>query len=265
MRLCIDYRRLNAVTVPDKFPLPNLSDALFGLHGRRYFTSLDLVRGYYMISLDEASREFTSLSTHRAHLQFKCLTFGLKNALSVFQREMQNILKDFKWRSVIVYQVEFLGHIVSHNGLSKPQSYVDAVTSFPRPTAVRELREFIGLINFQRKFISQCSVIMNPLSKLTGQARTTKIKWTGDISAFEKLREKFKQDIVLAFPDYSEDALPLKLHTDASGTGVGTCLVQRQGDSLRHIGYASLSFSSAEKLQYFGKRAGCNPVGSTYL
>ena len=290
LRLCIDYRRLNAVTVPDKFPLPNLSDAVFGLHGMRYFTSLDLVRGYYQFSLDEASREFTAFSTHRAHWQFKCLTFGLKNAPSVFQREMQNILKDFKWRSVIVYiddvlilsetfaehvdlvrrvlgklvehgakikgpkckwfckQVEFLGHIVSHDGLSKPQSYVDAVTSFPRPTTVRELREFIGLINFQRKFIPQCSVIMKPLSKLTGQTRTTKIKWTDEmISAFEKLREEVKQDIILAFPDYSEGAPPLELYTDASGTGVGACLVQRQGDSLRHIAYASLAFSSAEK------------------
>ena len=290
LRLCIDYRKLNAVTVPDKFPLPNLNDAVFGLHGMKYFTSLDMVRGYYQFSLDESSREFTAFSTHRAHWQFKCLTFGLKNAPSVFQREMQKILGEFSWRHVIVYiddvlilsktfaehvdlvrrvlrklvehgakikgpkckwfckQVEFLGHIVSEGGLSKPRSYIDAVANFPRPATVRELREFIGLINFQRKFIPQCSVIMKPLSRLTGQARGAKIKWTGEmVAAFEKLREEVQKDITLAFPDYSKDASPLELYTDASGTGVGACLFQKQGDASRHIAYASLAFSPAEK------------------
>ena len=290
LRLCIDYRRLNAVTVPDKHPLPNLSDAVFGLYGMRYFTSLDMVRGYYQFGLDESSREFTAFSTHRAHWQFKCLTFGLKNAPSVFQREMQKVLGDFPWENVVVYiddvlimsktfaehvdlvrrvlrklaehgakikgqkcrwfcrQVEFLGHIVSEKGLSKPQSYIDAVTNFPRPTTVRELREFIGLINFQRKFVPKCSVIMKPLSRLTGQAKTAKLTWTEEMAeAFERLRDEIQKDIVLAFPDYSESASPLELYTDASGTGVGACLFQRQGDASRHIAYASLAFSAAEK------------------
>jgi hypothetical protein len=56
MRMCIDYRKLNAVTKADKFPLPNLNGAVFGLHGVKFFTSLDLVRGYYHLSLDEPSR-----------------------------------------------------------------------------------------------------------------------------------------------------------------------------------------------------------------
>jgi hypothetical protein len=67
IRLCIDYRKLNAATKPDKFPLPNLNDAVFGLHGMKYFTSLDLVRGYYQLPLHESSREYTAFSTPRAH------------------------------------------------------------------------------------------------------------------------------------------------------------------------------------------------------
>ena len=95
IRLCLDYRKLNCVTKPDRFPLPNLNDAVFGLQGMRYFTTMDLIRGYYQLPLDESSREFTAFSTPRAHWQFKRLSFGLKNAPSAFQREMQSILSQF--------------------------------------------------------------------------------------------------------------------------------------------------------------------------
>jgi hypothetical protein len=64
---------------------------------------LDLVRGYYQLPLDEASREYTAFSTPRSHWHFKRLSFGLKNAPSAFQREMQQILSGFPWRKVIVY------------------------------------------------------------------------------------------------------------------------------------------------------------------
>ncbi|XP_018014769.1 uncharacterized protein LOC108671710, partial [Hyalella azteca] len=80
IRMCIDYRQLNRVTVPDKFPVPNLADSIFGLHGTKFFTRLDLVRGYYQIPIDEQSRPFTAFSTPRNHWQFKRLSFGLRNA-----------------------------------------------------------------------------------------------------------------------------------------------------------------------------------------
>ena len=56
IRMCIDYRRLNSVTVPDKFPVPNLLDSIFSLHGNKFFTKLDLIRGYYQLPLSESSR-----------------------------------------------------------------------------------------------------------------------------------------------------------------------------------------------------------------
>ena len=103
IRLCVDYRRLNAVTKPDRFPLPNLTDAVFGLYGVKFFTSLDLVRGYYQLPLEENSRELTAFSTPHNHWQFKRLSFGLKNAPAAFQREMQHVLSGFSWRKVVVY------------------------------------------------------------------------------------------------------------------------------------------------------------------
>ena len=289
MRLCIDYRKLNSVTKADKFPLPNLTDAVFGLHGIAYFTSLDLVRGFYQQPLEERSREFTAFSTPRAHWQFKRLCFGLKNAPSAFQRQMQGVLSDFPWRKVIVYiddvlimsetfeehlslvqkvlrtlgshgvkvkskkchwferRVEFLGHGVSSEGLKKLDSYVENVTNFPRPDTVRKLREFLGLVNFQRKFIPNCSVIMKPLSRLTGGRPSGKLKWSDEMErAFAELKVRMKDNLTLAFPDYSPGAGPLRLFTDASGSGVGACLSQVQEEMLRPIAYASMTFSDTE-------------------
>ena len=77
IRLCIDYRKLNKVTIADKFPVPNLYDSLYGLGSAKYFTRLDLVRGYYQLPVDEQSRAFTAFSSAKNHWQFKRLSFGL--------------------------------------------------------------------------------------------------------------------------------------------------------------------------------------------
>ena len=287
--MCVDYRRLNAVTVPDRFPLPNLSDAVFSLHGVKYFSSLDLVRGYYQLPLSESSREYTAFSTPHNHWQFKRLSFGLRNAPSAFQREMQHVLSGFPWRKVVVYiddvlimsetfqehltllgrvlstleahgvnvklskcswvasEVEYLGHVVGADGIRKPDSYVKKVDEIPRPTTVRGLREFLGLANFQRKFVPNFSVIQRPLSEKTGGRGTRKLQWTEDMEvAFLKLKEKIREDVRLSYPDYSPEAEPLEIYVDASASGAGACLCQKQGDDTRIIAYASTSFGSAE-------------------
>ena len=291
IRLCVDYRKLNAVTIADRFPLPNLNDAIFGLKGMKYFTSLDLVKGYYQVPLDKHSKQFTAFSTPRAHWQFKRLSFGLRNAPSSFQRVMQTILSDFPWRKVIVYiddvlimgetfeehlqlvervirtlsqhgvtlnlekckwccqKVEFLGHVVSEEGLQKPETYMNSVMDFKRPVTKRQLREFLGLVNFQRKFVPNCSLIMKPLSRATGgKGKNVTLHWTSEMDdAFTKLKLAIGKAVTLAFPDYSDDASPLALYTDASGAGMGACLAQKQNGVLRAVAYASTSFNGAEE------------------
>ena len=292
IRLCVDYRKLNAVTRADKFPIPNLSDAVFGLHGMCYFTALDLSKGYYQFPIDKQSRKYTAFSTPRAHWQFKNLSFGLRNAPAAFQRGMQEILNEFPWRKVIVYiddilimsetfdehmdllrrvmitlrkagvklnlskcklvqqEVEFLGHMVSRDGLRKPDSYIEDVVNFPKPTTKTELKRFLGLVNFQRKFVKNCSGIMKPLCQATGGKKSKRaiISWTPEMdAAFEQLKEAMREEITLAFPDYSGGAEPLSLFTDASSVAVGGCLAQVQGDSLRPIAFGSMTFNEAQK------------------
>ena len=89
LRLCMDYRELNSKTIPDRFPMTNLIDLVYRLHGHEYFTSIDLVRGYYQMEVDKDSREYTAFSTSRGHWQYKRMPFGLKNAPAAFQRAMQ--------------------------------------------------------------------------------------------------------------------------------------------------------------------------------
>ena len=292
IRLCVDYRQLNKVTVPDRFPMPNLTESVFSLHGIQYFTSLDLVRGYYQLPMAEESKKLTAFSTAFGHWQFKRLSFGLKNAPAVFQREMQRILREFPKAKVIVYiddililgnsfeehlalvdkvlgvmqehglkiklpkcswvqtEVKYLGHLVGRTGMKKLPAYVQKVDEFPKPTTVRELRSFLGFVNFQRKFIPRCSVIAKPLSRVTGGRKsqgTRKLKWTEEMeTAFLKLKEALKEDILLTYPDYSRDAKPLELYVDASGEGAGACLCQEQNGECSIIAFDSMTFLDSE-------------------
>ena len=289
LRLCIDYRKLNKVTIPDKFPIPNLTDSLFGLYGTKFFTSLDLVSGYHQIPLQEDSRELTAFSMPRNHWQFKSLSFGLCNAPATFQREIQAVLSAFPSNKVIAYiddilimtktfeehlllvgkvlhtlreyniklkpskcewfcgEMRFLGHIISSSGVRKTPEYVQSITNYPRPEAVGELRKFLGFVNFQRKFLPNCSELQKPLSSLTGGCKRAKLNWTDAMQeAFGRLKEELQQDIELAYPDYSDSAEKIELWVDASAYGAGAYLAQVQGECHRIIGFASMSFSSAQ-------------------
>jgi hypothetical protein len=289
LRMCLDYRKLNQVTVPDRHPVPNLADSIFGLQGTKFFTRLDLVKSYYQIPIDESSRQCTAFSTPRNHWQFKRLSFGLRNAPSAFQREIQAVLSGFPSNKVIAYiddilimgssfaehlelvrkvlhtlnnyklkikpskceffkaEVEFLGHIVSQNGIKKTPEYVDKVRNYPRPTTKGELREFLGFVNFQRKFLPNCSVIQRPLSCHTSGKKNKKLDWTAEMNeAFETLKKEMQREIELAYPDYSEGAERLELWVDASNLGAGAYLAQAQDKSHRVIGCGSMMFTGPQ-------------------
>ena len=108
LRLCVDYRKLNKVTRQENFPMPNLSDAIYSAHNVQYFTKLDLIKGYYQVPIHQDSREFTSFSTHQQQYQFKRLSFGLRNSGLQFQKNMQEILSEFRNKRIIVYLDDIL-------------------------------------------------------------------------------------------------------------------------------------------------------------
>ena len=290
LRLCVDYRKINKVTKQENFPMPNLSDAIYSAHNVKYFTKLDLIKGYYQVPIDSDSREFTSFSTRQQQYQFKRLSFGLRNSGLQFQKNMQEILSEFKNRRVIVYlddililsesfeehvslvekvlrtlmvngikikvdkceffkqEVTFLGHIISKSGIKKSPEFINKIVNYPKPSNVTELRQFLGLANFQRKFIDKFSVIARPLTCLTGGPKRKQLIWTPEMEdSFKTIREKLAEDLSLAFPDYREGAEPLELYVDASGVGAGACLIQKQEGEYRPIAYSSTAFTETEQ------------------
>ena len=290
LRLCIDYRKVNKVTKQENFPMPNLSNAIYSAHNVKYFTKLDLVKGYYKVPIHPNSRPFTSFTTHQQQYQFKRLSFGLRNSGLQFQKNMQEILSEFRNKRIIVYlddilimsesfeehevlvekvlrtlmvngikikvdkceffkqEVTFLGHIISNSGIKKSPEFIDKITNYPKPSNITELRQFLGLANFQRKFIDKFSVIAKPLTCLTGGPKRKQLQWTTEMTeSFEALKKKLAEDLSLAFPDYREGAAPLELYVDASGVGAGSCLMQKQGEEYRPIAYSSTAISETEQ------------------
>ena len=119
LRFCIDYRKLNAVTIKDAFPLPRIDDSLDALVGARYFSTLDLASGYWQVGMTEDAKLKSAFATSGGGLyQFKVMPFGLANAPSTFERLMEKVLAGLPWQiclfyldDIIVYSKDVTTHL----------------------------------------------------------------------------------------------------------------------------------------------------------
>ena len=177
----------------------------------------------------------------------------IKRLEAVFQKLMAAGLK-LKPTKCFFFkdEIEYLGHVVSGKGISTNPKKIEAVTKWPTPKTVYDMRSFLGFVGYYRRFIKNFSKITKPIREvITGlenqskrAAKKTYIEWT-DIadSAFETLKTMCVNTPILAYPDYQ---LPFTLHTDSSTDGLGAVLYQKQDGKQRVIAYASRSVSKAE-------------------
>ena len=163
-------------------------------------------------------------------------------------------------------KIHYLGHVVSPEGIGTDPAKIEAMKKFPRPETLTQLRSFLGLVGYYRKFIKQFSQVASPLYELTkgDLPKNSKLKWTQECEdAFNELKDRCCGTPVLGYADFTK---PFKLKTDASTKGLGAVLCQDQkkrkekkkeppesgsedAESAveeRVIGYASRSLSTAE-------------------
>ena len=290
-RLCVDYRKLNSVTVQDAYPLPRVDDTLDSLHGCNLFSTMDLASGYWQLAMSESDREKSAFSTPMGLYEFTVLPMGVCNGPATFQRAMEKILGDLlltvtapicrgffddinvassgpdghfimlekvfarlrqanlklklKKCHFLHPEVDFLGYRVSEAGVSTCPKKVEKVRDWPTPTTPTEVKSFLGLASYYRKFVKNFSKVAAPLHVLT--TKNAKFVWTKPCAiAFRILKERLTSAPVLAYPDFSADASPFVLDTDASNCGMGAVLSQQQDGESRVIAYASKVFNKSQ-------------------
>ncbi|GJS47703.1 ty3-gypsy retrotransposon protein [Tanacetum coccineum] len=184
-RFCVDYRALNAVTIKDKFPIPMADEMFDELGGATIFTKLDLRAGYHQIRVHERDVYKTVFRTHDGHYEFLVMPFGLTNAPSTFQATMNRTtfaahlehlecvlqrLQEHHFyvkRSKCVFgaeTLEYLGHIISECGVAMDPKKVVAVREWSEPTTQRQVRGFLGLAGYYRRFIKGYATLAAPLT-----------------------------------------------------------------------------------------------------
>ena len=294
LRLCIDYRCLNAKTQRDAFPLPRIEETLESLGGSKFFSSLDLTHGYFQVSVHQESIAKTAFRVPWGLYEFLRLPQGLTNSPSTFQRVMELIFGDLNQTEVILYlddllvfsttfeehlhrlkrvltriednglklkgskcrlfqrSISHLGHIVSDSGISVDPDKVAKVRDWPIPSNAAQLRSFLGLASYYRRYVKGFSAIAAPLHELCakGPEKAGKISdlfvWSAEADkAFQILKSALCGAPVLAFPCFERDFV---LEIDASLKGLGACLSQNDEEGNLHpVAYASRSLRGPER------------------
>ncbi|GKA59775.1 ty3-gypsy retrotransposon protein [Tanacetum coccineum] len=257
-RFCVDYRAVNAVTVKDRFPIPTVDELLDELHGATIFYKLDLRAGHqeediakttfrthhghyeFLVmpfGLSNAPSTFQATMNHifRSVLRKFVLVFfddilvystswelHLQHLETVFSILQSNLF--FAKQSKCEFgssSVSYLGHIVSSKGVSVDPLKVKAIKDWPLPKNIKQLRGFLGLAGYYRRFVAHYASLTAPLTQLL---RKDAFVWSDSATTvFNNLKHALMHTPVLTLPDFSKAFI---IQTDASGSGIGAILSQ---------------------------------------
>ena len=285
VRFCLDYRRLNKITVKNSHPLPLIADTLDALNNSKIFSKIDLKSGFWSISMDDDSRPKTAFVCHMGLFEFNVLPFGLTNSPATFQRYLQSCLNNLLWRFCLVYiddviiysssmdehvdhvrlvldrlakhqlrlnaekcefgtsTVLYLGHVVTPEGVLPDSDKTKAIEEFPRPVRIRDLRSFLGLTSYYRRFVEGYSSIARPLNVLL--KKNQPFEWNDACEqSFNELKSRLISPPILA---HFKPECPIILYTDASGYAIAAILSQIQDKKEVVISYNSKSLDERQQ------------------
>nr|VZH97045.1 unnamed protein product [Spirometra erinaceieuropaei] len=237
-RLCFDYRRLNAVTVRDSFPLPRLDDTPNALGNAAWFSTQDNKFDYWQVEIHPDDLHKTACTVPQGLYEFQTLPFGLCNAAATFQRLMYRVLQPLIPDKCLVYLDDIIvfGRSIdehNHNLRAVLEDLRSAALTLNPTKCLFYAVSFLGLASYYRRFIRGFAHIANPLHKLTEKGRPF-VRADDCARAFTDLRAALCSDPLLALPNVDEDAPPFILDTDASGYAIGAVHSQADANGVEH-------------------------------
>ncbi|CAK1591628.1 unnamed protein product [Parnassius mnemosyne] len=287
-RSCGDYRSLNARTIPNRYPIRHLQDFTHQLAGSTVYSKLDLIKAYNQIPVFEADVCKTAITTPFGLYEFPFMAYGLRNAAQTFQRFMDEVLRglDFCFGyldDILVYssnstqhqqhlrqlfqrlteygvlintnkcvfgqsEVDFLEYKVSAAGIQPLDAKVQAIREFPPRKTVKELRRFLGMVNFYRRLIPNAATIQAPLNQMLAGPKTKgsqRINMTPALlEAFNNCKNSLSEATLMVHPDSQAG---LAIHTDASDSAIGAVLQQYQDNEWKPLAFFSKKLSPSQR------------------
>ena len=276
-RFCIDFRRLNNVTVFNPEPMPDPKDLFATLGTSKFFSKLDMTKGYWQIPMRESDKDKTAFLTPSGQYRFKYMPFGLVTAGAQFTKMMRGVLRGIPnvvhyiddvlihtatWaehvetlrkvlqrlrevnlaarptKCALGYKtIEFLGHNFSEGTVQTSSRLIKKIVEAPRPQTKKQVRSFLGLTGYYREYIPNYATIALPLTELTKKGKSNQLEWG------ERENDAFTElKGCLAAPPILRlpcfDKL-FKLKVDASDKGIGAALMQEHAGNDFPVAYAS--------------------------
>ncbi|GFT33718.1 transposon Tf2-6 polyprotein [Trichonephila clavipes] len=266
-----DYRALNAQTIKDNYSVPNILDFTSNLHGTKIYSHIDLVKAYHQIPINPDDVHKSAIITPFGLFESTRMQFGLCNAAATFQRFIDEVLRNLPFVFAFVddilvassspeehlqhlqilftrlqqyglslkpskcifgvTSIKFLGFKVSESGIEPLSDRVDCILNFPQPTTLTQLRRFLGLFNFYRRFVPKAAHLLAPLNKF--------------LEGIKNFKKSKKTDATLL--RHPIPGAKLSLWTDASDKAVGGSLMQLCQNNWEPVAFLSVKLSKSQQ------------------